>query len=215
MFQAKKILMSFLGLCLLSVSAFALEEAAPAAVVDGGKVVFKNTGFDAERAAYLDINPDVKEAIATGATKADDIGIAIRDLNKDGQHEVLVYVQSSYFCGTLGCRFSINAFEDGQMDPLSEILTVQNNIMYGDGEHNGYQDIVLDSGNGKPVTWAYDSSMSKYNPVGKDGKGIDPSLQYQGNPVTGEKAPIITKPAGRKKQEGDSGSSDTDKDVKF
>ncbi|NBX67021.1 MAG: hypothetical protein EBQ96_08510 [Proteobacteria bacterium] len=213
MTRSKTLFAALLATVFFSPLAFALEGTAPEP--QSNQIVFQNTGVDAERKAYLDINPDVTEAMAAGTVKPEDIGIATRDLNKDGKDEVLVYVRSSFFCGTLGCRFSINEFSDGSMNPLSDILTVHENITYADTEHNGYQDIVIDPGNGKPLVWAYDSSMSKYNPVGEDGKGIDPSLQYQGNPVTGESAPIIDKPAGRQTQEQRDKNQESDSDVKF
>ncbi len=156
------------------------ERARDAALVD-----FRYDGNDADRALYIAADKDVKEAIDQGVVKAADIGTVRRDLNGDGVDEMMVYVQSSYYCGSLGCRFRIFAVDGGALKPLSDELVVQPAISYAGTKHNGYEDLIYDIGNGKPVTWAFDSSEGEYRAVDKKWgeEPRDPALEAKGNPT--------------------------------
>lgn len=83
--------------------------------LEGYQVQFDFKGHQKEREIvyryYYDDTPDKEDM-----PKMDEIGIDLYDINNDGNLEILSYVESRSWCGSLGCDFSIFKKVPGKKD---------------------------------------------------------------------------------------------------
>jgi hypothetical protein len=95
--------------------------------------------------------------------RKEDIGIDLYDVSGDGKKEILTYLNSQGYCGTLGCSFSIlkynvesNIYNPILFHGLTE-LTVNENIKILSSSTLNYHDIAFyERYNPKPAIWRWD-----------------------------------------------------------
>ena len=141
----KRILFTALGIACLSTPVFAID-----------KAEFKETGFEKER-ALLANNPVFASNIKAGVVDVNKLGIDTIDVNGDGEKEILVHDYNSFSCGSQGC--STYLFHKTGTQYLSILNLISGDaIAVGDksSKNNGFRDIYVQGGNGKPIRWSFD-----------------------------------------------------------
>lgn len=116
--------------------------------------MFATDGFTQER-AILANNPMFANDIRTGHIDVDKLGIALIDVNGDGEKEIFVHDYNAYSCGTQGC--STYVFEKQGTQYLHILYVISGDTLaVGDKSSNGYRDIYIKNAQGKPVRWGFD-----------------------------------------------------------
>lgn len=120
--------------------------------------LFSTDGFAQER-GILANNPMFANDIRTGHIDVDKLGIALIDVNGDGEKEIFVHDYNAYSCGTQGC--STYVFEKQGTQYLSILSVISGDTLaVGDksSNRNSYRDIYIKNADGRPVRWSFDGN---------------------------------------------------------
>ncbi len=148
---------------LTGISLFSMLFVATEALAAGGdKLVFSTTEHAAERQMVID-STSYKQYIAQKMLSPDNIGIALYDLNGDGNPEVISYTQSSLTCGAHGCDLKVFETGGGKPQILLEV-TAAETVEVSQRISHGSKGLILGGPRGASL-WSFDGKA--YNLAGK------------------------------------------------